>query len=138
MKDENKKVRRYYQKKKNSNKRKKIKIIVGIILLVLIVASIFIFKSCSNKEKQVDSKKNETLNTENIEIKAKAVDETVLKDLIENAKKIQTETYTKESVDAFNTALEEAKSLLKGKFEQSQVEDACKKLVDSIQNLQKK
>lgn len=138
MKDKNKKVRRYYQKKKNSNKRKKIKIIVGIILLVLIVASIFIFKSCSNKEKQVDSKKNETLNTENIEIKAKAVDETVLKDLIENAKKIQTETYTKESVDTFNTALEEAKSLLQGKFEQSQVEDACKKLVDSIQNLQKK
>lgn len=138
MKEENKKVRRYYQKKKNADKRKKAGIIIGIVFLLCIIASIFIFKSCSDRGKQVDDSQKKAIKTSNLEIKAKAVDEIVLKDLIENAKKIQTETYTKESVDAFNTALEEAKSLLEGKFEQSQVEDACKKLVDSIQNLQKK
>lgn len=122
----------------NSNKRKNIKIIGGIILLVLIIAGIVIFRSCANTETQTNGKKNESVKKEDIEIQAKAVDETVLQNLITNAEKIKTEAYTDDSVKTFNTALEEAKNLLKTKFEQSQVEDACKKLVDSIQSLEEK
>ena len=114
--------------------------IIAVILIVSL-ASIIIFKPFGNKEKASDDKKKEVskeVQTEDGEkIEAKPVDETVLKNLITNAEAIQTAGYTEESVVVFNTALEEARNLLQINFEQTQVEAACKKLVDAIQQLTK-
>lgn len=141
MKNEEKKVKKYYRGKRNPVKQKYVAITIIAVILIVALASIIIFKPFGNKEKASDDKKKEVskeVQTEDGEkIEAKPVDETVLKNLITNAEAIQTAGYTEESVVVFNTALEEARNLLQTNFEQTQVEAACKKLVDAIQQLTK-
>lgn len=141
MKNEEKKVKKYYRGKRNPAKQKYITIFIVAAILIAVIAGLIIFKPFGNKEKASDDKKKEVskeVQIENVEkIEAKPVDETVLQNLITNAEAIQTAGYTEESVTAFNTALEEARNLLQTNFEQTQVEAACKKLVDAIQQLTK-
>lgn len=137
MKNEEKKVKKYYRGKRNPAKQKYMAIFIVVAILIAVIIGIIIFKPFGNKEKISNNDKKEVQIKEIEKIEAKPVDETVLQNLITNAEAIQTAGYTEESVAVFNTALEEARNLLQTNFEQTQVETACKKLVDAIQQLTK-
>ena len=141
MKNKENKVKKYYRGKRNPNKKKYVSVLIVLVILVIVIAGIIIFKPFEDKEKLSDNEKKEVskdVSTEKTEeIEAKPVDETVLQNLVTNAETIQTAGYTEESVAVFNAALEEARNLLQTNFEQAQVETACKKLVDAIQQLAK-
>ena len=135
MKNRKNKVKKYYRGKRKQNGKKYIGAFTILAIFLAVIVGIIIFKTLENKETSSDNKEKET-SSENIEeIVAKPVDETVLQNLVTNAETIQTEGYTEESVAVFNTALEEAKNLLQGNYEQVQAEAACKKLVDAVQQL---
>lgn len=141
MGSKNSKARKIEVKKKIS--------IVLVVLAVIVLAAIcvVIFKPFGNKEKAAENKKTEVSqevednSTEKEEkkekVEAKPVDKTVLENLVNNAESIDTTSYTQDSVVAFQTALEEAKGVLQTDGEQTQIEGACKNLVDAIQGLTK-
>lgn len=133
--------------KKGTDKKKISIVLVVLAVIVLTAICVVIFKPFGNKEKVADNKKTEVSqevedNSTEKEVKkekveAKPVDKTVLENLVNNAESIDTTNYTQDSVAAFNTALEEARSVLQTGGEQTQIEGACKKLVDAIQSLTK-
>lgn len=133
--------------KKGTDKKKISIVLVVLAVIVLTAICVVIFKPFGNKEKAADNKKTEVSqevednSTEKEEkkekVEAKPVDKTVLENLVNNAESIDTTNYTQDSVAAFNTALEEARSVLQTGGEQNQIEGACKKLVDAIQSLTK-
>lgn len=133
--------------KKGTDKKKISIVLVVLAVIVLTAICVVIFKPFGNKEKVADNKKTEVSqevedNSTEKEVKkekveAKPVDKTVLENLVNNAESIDTTNYTQDSVAAFNTALEEARSVLQTGGEQIQIEGACKKLVDAIQSLTK-
>ena len=142
-----------YKNRKKSKRRKNLKkrySIVLAILAVLIGGIILTHKPDKDSGKQTntaantESPSNENTNAQNesesekvSDIKAQPVDETNLKNLISNAKGIQTTGYTQDSINALNSAVNDAETLLKTDFSQNEVEDACKKIIDAIQGLKK-
>lgn len=133
--------------KKGADKKKLSVVLVVLAVIVLAAICVVIFKPFGNKEKASDNKKTEVSQEvednsiakeeEKAEVVAKPVDKTVLENLVNNAESIDTTSYTQDSVAVFNTALEEAKGVLQTDGEQTQIEGACKKLVDAIQDLTK-
>ena len=151
MENTNNKNRKKSKRRKNLKKRYSIVLAILAVLILMIIGGIILtHKPDKDSGKQTntaantESPSNENTNAQNesesekvSDIKAQPVDETNLKNLISNAKGIQTTGYTQDSINALNSAVNDAETLLKTDFSQNEVEDACKKIIDAIQVLKK-
>lgn len=118
-----------YRRGKRRKKRSSLPIFVIVAVLMIVIVVIIAFNSVKNSE----DKKKEAATVQVLE--PRSVDASVLQNLIDSAENIETEGYAEESVNAFTTALEDAKALLKTDYDKPQLSEACKILVDAIQNL---
>lgn len=131
-------TKRYHRGKRNKKQYLPILILV-LVVLAIIGISAMLFKTSKDDNEKTEIEKAKDVTIEYAEkVVAQPVDDTILEDLITNAETIETKGYTKESAEVFNTALKEAKAILKKEYDQTQVNTACKKLLDAIQQLQKK
>lgn len=131
-------------KRRNSAKKKNIVILAVLIIVAIAIVCTIVFASKSNKfNKDNDTQPSTVIHTENssessANIKPKPVDKTNLENLISNAAQINVSSYTQASVDALNTAITEGNAVLSDETaERTQIESACKKLLDAIQGLEK-
>lgn len=111
---------------------------VGSILTILLVClviggGIFFVRQQLRVEENTTQKAGDK-----VTIKPQRLDKKQLKELIDNTKSIKTETYTEESVQELDIAVEKGQKLLNGVPEQDEIEESYIGIINAIHGLIKK
>lgn len=149
---ENQKRQKKRQVKKRNPAKKKYIAILAVLAIVMIAVVCILVSKAGKDNTDKENRPPTVISTEGLSedldnngqsegvasLKPKPVDKTNLESLIDNAAVIDVSSYTQVSVDVLNAAVTEGKAVLADETaERVQIEEACKKLLDAIQGLEK-